>query len=47
MGVDVVQLLKGGTSMIYFRNASAEQNPVLQYVGAAHLLEKEEPIFEF
>ena len=41
MGVDVVQLLKGAASMNdTFRNASAEQNPVLQYVGAAHLLEK-------
>ena len=40
MGVDVVQLLEGAAAMNdTFRTASAEQNPVLQYVGAAHLLE--------
>ena len=40
MGVDVVQLLSAASMNDTFRNASAEQNPVLQYVGAAHLLEK-------
>ncbi len=41
MGVDVVQLLEGAASMNEtFRTTSADQNPVLQYVGAVHLLEQ-------
>ena len=41
MGVDIVQLLKGAAAMNEtFRTAPADQNPVLQYVGAAHLLEQ-------
>jgi len=41
MGVDIVQLLKGAAAMNEtFRTAPVDQNPVLQYVGAAHLLEQ-------
>ncbi|MEC9095130.1 MAG: glucose-6-phosphate isomerase [Planctomycetota bacterium] len=41
MGVDVVQLLNGAAAMNeVFRTAPADQNPVLQYAGAAHLLEQ-------
>ncbi len=40
MGVDIIQLLKGAAAMNEtFRKMPADQNPVLQYVGAAHLLE--------
>ncbi len=41
MGVDIIQLLKGAAAMNEtFRSAPVDQNPVLQYVGAAHLLEQ-------
>ena len=40
MGLDVVRLLEGAAAMNdHFRKAAPAENVVLQYVGAAHLLE--------
>ena len=40
--VDIVQLLKGAAAMNETFRTAADQNPVLQYVGAAHCLSRSE-----
>ena len=45
MGVDIVELLRGAAAMNEtFRTSPAADNPVLQYVGAVHLLEQHQKI---
>lgn len=45
LGLDVVALLRGAAAMNQqFRDAAIGQNPVLDYVGVCHLLEKEQGI---